>query len=104
MKIKKTTVTEAENRVHLKNLGHVLGVNAKVSGGPILNFSKGWAVNGFAHTKAHHYRLVRVLCSVNPPSYEISAFSLCGHHLHIEMLFDAGNFDRCKICSRLAIK
>ena len=64
-----------------------------VSGGRIIVFSHGWAIDVWAFGKAHYYRL-------DGPK---NARAICGHStIHTSQLWGAGTYPRCKMCSKKA--
>lgn len=64
-----------------------------VSGGKIVVFSHGWAIDIFAFGKAHYYRL----------SGAQNARAVCGHStIPTARLYGAGTVPRCKQCTKKA--
>ena len=66
---------------------------AEFSGGRIIVFSHGWAIDIWAFGKAHYYRLDAAQ----------NARAICGHStIHTSQLWGAGTVPRCKMCSKKA--
>ncbi len=92
--------TESTNRQALEALtGKILSEGDFVSGSPINNFTIGWGLVGFG--KAHYYRARRVTIGINPSIYKIMAISSCGLIHDLNLIFEPGNFLRCKRCQHI---
>ena len=96
------TRSRAENEVSLMLLG-CNTASAVISGGPIQDFTIGWALRGGFNfsNKAHYYRAGRVVASLNPTTFEMKAIAACGVHAELNLMLGAGNFPRCKHCQKI---
>lgn len=80
-----------ENEAHLQAL-YCCSTQGKISGGLLINFKEGWALQIFGASKVHYIKTY--------PNGHL--YSLCGCHVNDGDLFAQGNFDACKSCLRIA--
>lgn len=79
-----------------EDLSEACGVDfsqARMSGGRIMNFQEGWALEIFSDSeKGHYYRVADQVPEV--------AVSLCGRKHHAQTMNGLGDYQRCKHCEK----